>query len=165
MNSETIYEEKIFAKVTGGLLWTMAVVMLILIIFVPILEQEDEGSYLYILFVSLLILFVILALIFGRLVIRVDYQNVMVGFGFIKKRILWENIKEVYQDETSAIKYGGAGIRTTRLEGEWVIAYIIVGGPRVVLRLKEGKFKRFVFSTQNPEEVINVIKGQMVLTK
>jgi hypothetical protein len=165
MNSDTIYEEKIFAKVTGGLLWGMAVVMLIIMIYVTTIEPLDEEPYLYMLFIILFFLFIILGLIFGRLVIRVDYQNVVVGFGIIKKRIPWENIKEVYQDETSAIKYGGAGIRTTRLQGEWVLAYIVVGGPRVVLRMKEGKFKRFVFSTKNPEEVLNVIKGQMVLTK
>lgn len=165
MNSDTIYEERIFAKVTGGLLWAMAVLMLIIMVYVLTIEPVDEEPYLYLLFITMFLLFVILGLIFGRLVIRVDYQKVMVGFGVIKKKIPLENITEVYLDETSALKYGGAGIRTTRLEGEWVMAYIIVGGPRVVLKLNEGRFKRFVFSTKNPEEVINVIKGQMVLTK
>ncbi len=165
MNSDVIYEEKVFAKVTGGLLWAMAIFMLIIMFYVTAIEPLEEEQWLYILFISLFIMFVILGFIFGRLIIRVDYQNVTVGFGVIKKRIPWENIKEVYQDETSALKYGGAGIRTARIEGEWVLAYIIVGGPRVVLGLKEGRFKRFVFSTKNPEEVVNVIKGQMVLTK
>ena len=165
MNSDTIYEEKIFAKLAGGLLWGMAVVMLIILVYTTFIEPVDDEPYLSLLFIVMFIVFVILGLIFGRLVIRVDYQNVVVAFGFIKKRIPWENIKKVYLDETSALKYGGAGIRTTRLDGEWVLAYIVVGGQRVVLKLNDGKFKRFVFSTKNPEEVINVIKGQMVLTK
>ena len=76
----------------------------------------------------------------------------------------WENIEDVYVDETPAIKYGGAGIRTARIKGEWVLVYNVIGGPRVVLKLRVGKYKKFVFSTKNPEEVINVIKGQLVLT-
>jgi hypothetical protein len=165
MNSDIIYEEKIFAKVIGGIFWVVAIAMLAIIFLISALDPEDAEPYINVLLIIMAIIFVILGIIFSKLVIRVDYQNVTVGFGFIKKRVPWENIKEVYQDETSAIRYGGAGIRTARIEGEWVIAYIVVGGPRVVIRLKEGRFKKFVFSTKNPEEVVNVIKGQMVLTK
>ncbi len=89
MNSDIIYEEKIFAKVTGGILWAVAIFMLITLVYVTAIEPLEEEQWLYILFISLFTMFVILGFIFGRLIIRVDYQNVKVGFGVIKKRIPW----------------------------------------------------------------------------
>ena len=52
----------------------------------------------------------------------------------------------------------------SRIKGEWVLVYNVIGGPRCVLKLKEGKFKKFVFSTKNPEEVVNVVKGQLAIS-
>jgi hypothetical protein len=165
MNSEHIYEEKIFAKLTGGLLGAMAVLMLIIMAYLFLVESIDDDPFLFPMFIIMFLVFLLLALNSGILSIKIDYQKITVGFGVFKKRIPWENIEESSIDETSAIKYGGAGIRTARVNGEWVQVFNVVGGPRVVLKLKVGRYKKFVFSTKNPEEVINVINGQLVLTK
>lgn len=41
------------------------------------------------------------------------------------------------------------------------LVYDIVGSPRVVLLLREGKFKEFVFSTRDAEEVVKVVKQRI----
>jgi hypothetical protein len=164
MNSDYIYEEKVFAKIIGGMLGAVTVMMVIILIWQVMFTSLDEVEWLPILFITMFFLFLFLTLTFSRLIIRVSFQGVTVSFGIIKKSIPWENIEGIEIDETSAIKYGGAGIRTARIKGEWVLVYNVIGGPRCALRLKEGRFKRFVFSTKNPEEVVNVIKGQMALT-
>jgi hypothetical protein len=164
MDSDYIYEEKIFAKVIGGLIGVVSAIMLIILIYQIMIGPLGDSQELTIFFLIMFIIFFILTLNFARLIIRLSFQSVTVGYGIIKKRIPMENIEDCEIDKTPAIKYGGAGIRTARINGEWVLVYNVVGGPRCVLKLKEGRFKKFVFSTKNPEEVVNVIKGQIVLT-
>jgi hypothetical protein len=164
MDSDYIYEEKIFAKVIGGLLGVVSAIMLIVLIYQITVGPLGDSPELTIFFLIMFIIFFLLTLNFARLIIRISFQSVTVGYGIIKKRIPLENIENCEIDKTSAVRYGGAGIRTARIKGEWILVYNVVGGKRCVLKLKEGRFKKFVFSTKNPEEVVNVIKGQLVLT-
>ena len=164
MDSDYVYEEKIFAKVIGGLFGVVSVIMLIILIYQITVGPLGDSPEPTMFFLIMFIIFFILTLNFARLIIRISFQSVTVGYGIIKKRIPLENIEDCEIDKTPAIRYGGAGIRTTRIKGEWVLVYNVVGGARCVLKLKEGRFKKFVFSTKNPEEVVNVIKGQLVLT-
>ena len=164
MNSDTIYEEKIFAKIIGGLLGAVSVVMFIIFVYQVLVEPLEDEQWATWLFFIIFLAMLILTAIFARLIIRITYQGISVGFGIVKKRIPWENIEDIDIDKTSAIKYGGAGIRMSRIKGEWVLVYNVIGGPRCVLKLKEGKFKKFVFSTKNPEEIVNVVKGQLAIS-
>ncbi|UCE35883.1 MAG: hypothetical protein JSW00_09955 [Thermoplasmata archaeon] len=163
MNSDYIYEEKIFAKVIGGLLGGISVIMLIILLYQITVSPLGDDPTPTIFFLIMFIIFIILTLMFSRLIIRISFQSITVGFGIIKKRIPLENIENCEIDKTSAIRYGGAGIRTARVKGEWVLVYNVVGGARCVLKLKEGRFKKFVFSTKNPEEIVNIVKGQLAL--
>lgn len=164
MNSDTIYEEKIFAKFIGGILAAVTTVMFIIFVYQVLVEPLEEEEWATWLFLIIFLAMIILTAIFARLIIRITYKGISVGFGFVKKKIPWENIEDCEIDETSAIKYGGAGIRMAKIKGEWVLVYNVIGGSRCVLKLKEGKFKKFVFSTKNPEEVVNVIKGQLAIS-
>jgi hypothetical protein len=164
MNSDIIYEEKIFAKLIGGLLGAVSAVMFIIFIYQILVEPLEEEYWATWLFLIIFLAMMFLTFIFARLIIRITYQGISVGFGIIKKRIPWENIEDCEIDKTSAMKYLGAGIRMAKVKGEWVMVYSIIGGSRCVLKLKEGKFKKFVFSTKNPEEVVNVIKGQLAIS-
>jgi hypothetical protein len=146
-------------------LGAVTVFMIITLAYLILEESADEDPIFVPIFTTIIISLVFLTLNFGRLSIKVDYHTVTVGYGIIKKRIPLENIKDCNIDETPAIKYGGAGIRTIKIKGEWILVFNVVGGPRVALSLRQGRYKKFVFSTKNPEEVINVIKGQLVLTK
>ena len=46
-----------------------------------------------------------------------------------------------------------------------MLVYNIIGGPRVVLSLKKGKFREFVFSTSDPQRVIEIVKQKVGGTK
>ncbi|UCG70065.1 MAG: hypothetical protein JSV09_03345 [Thermoplasmata archaeon] len=163
MDSDYIYEEKIFAKVIGGILGSVMVLMLVIMMYQIIAGPLGDDPAPTLFFLIMFLIFLMLTLIFSRLIIRMTFQSITVGFGIIKRTIPWENISAVRIDETSAIKYGGAGIRMAKVQGKWVLVYNVIGGPRCVLTLKEGRFKEFIFSTKNPEEVINVVTGQIVL--
>ena len=71
------------------------------------------------------------------------------------------DITAVYTDEKSSLKYGGWGVRIRKYKEGWVLAYTTIGYKRVVLELKEHKYKRFIFSTAHPAEVESTIKGQL----
>jgi hypothetical protein len=91
----------------------------------------------------------------------VFFRSVVVGYGIFKRTTFWENIERCYLDEVSSIRYGGWGIRIGRVKGRWRLVYNVIRGPRVVLSLKKGWFREFVFSTKNPEEVMKIV-GQRI---
>ena len=116
-------------------------------------------------FVFLILLLVAILTNFSRLTIRMSPENITVGYGRITRQIPWENIESCYLDETSAIFYGGFGIRFARIRGKWRLVYNIMSTPRVVLALKSGGFQEFVFSTKNPDEVMNLINDRIAGAK
>jgi len=81
-----------------------------------------------------------------------------VGYGLIKKEIPWERIEDCEIDEVSSLRYGGWGIRLTRVGGRWRAAYNVVGISRVVVSLDEGWMGEVAFSTKSPDKVTQVIK-------
>jgi hypothetical protein len=104
------------------------------------------------------LLFLIITINFSTLSIKMTSRSVVVGYGIFNRTIFWENIERCYSDEVSSIRYGGWGIRIGRVKGKWRLVYNVIGGPRVVLALKRGRFNEFVFSTRNPEEVMKVVR-------
>ena len=113
----------------------------------------------------LILLLVAILVNFSRLTIRMSPENITVGYGRITRQIPWENIESCYLDETSAIFYGGVGIRFARIRGKWRLVYNIIATPRVVLSLKAGRFQEFVFSTKNPDEVLSIINDRIAAPK
>ena len=116
-------------------------------------------------FVFLILLLVLVLVNFSRLTIRMSPENITVGYGRVIQQIPWKNIESCYLDETSTIFYGGFGIRFARIRGRWRLVYNIMSTPRVVLSLKTGKFQEFVFSTKNPDEVMNLINDRVAGAK
>ena len=99
---------------------------------------------------------------FGKLVIKATSRSITVKYGIFKREIPWKNVVDFYLDEASPLgSYGGYGIRIGRVNGKSRLVYNVLGGERVVLALKKGKFNEFVFSTNNPEAVMGVIKGRV----
>ncbi|MBZ9571784.1 hypothetical protein KJA15_00360 [Patescibacteria group bacterium] len=116
-------------------------------------------------FLLMFLLFLGVTINFSRLSIRITHLSVKVSYGIFRHIITWENIKNCYLDEASIIRYGGWGIRIGRVKGKWRLVYNVIGAPRVVLLLKKGRFKEFVFSTEKPEEVMNIIREQTARIK
>jgi len=104
------------------------------------------------------LLFLVITVNFSRMIIQITPEYVLVRYGISKQKVPWDNIQACYLDKSSALAYGGSGIRIAKVEGKKRIVYSVVGGPRVVLSLKEGHYDELVFSTENPDEVIKIIK-------
>ncbi|MFA5368338.1 MAG: hypothetical protein WC333_10730 [Dehalococcoidia bacterium] len=99
---------------------------------------------------------------FSRLVIRATPSSLTVAYGVFRQVIPWEDIAGCYEDEVSALfSYGGYGIRMGRVNGKTRLVYNVLGGGRVVLELKKGRFDEFVFSTNDPDAVMGVIKERI----
>ena len=98
---------------------------------------------------------------FNKLAIVITTQHIAVRFGFIKRAIPWGNVNGCYLDDASAIvSYRGWGIRIGRDKDKWRLVYNVIGGPTVVLELNKGRFREFVFSTKNPERVMEIATKQ-----
>jgi hypothetical protein len=98
---------------------------------------------------------------FSRLVIKATSKSLIVSYGMFRRVIPWEDVADCYEDESPAIAYGGYGIRIGRVNGKSRLVYNVLGGGRVVLGLRKGRFNEFVFSTNDPDAVMDVIKGRI----
>lgn len=158
MEPGTIYEEKITSKWIVAILICATGSMLFLLGYQVLVAPIGTPTVLTWFYLIMFLLFLGLTFVFSRLIIKMTPSSISVGFGPLKYVILWQNVEDCFLDETSELKYGGSGIRMTRVEGKSRIVYSIVGGPRVVLSLKEGRYKELAFSTRHPQEVMKVIK-------
>jgi hypothetical protein len=99
---------------------------------------------------------------FSKLVVKATAKSLTVSYGVFKRVIPWEDVADCYPDESSSLgAYGGYGIRIGRVNGKLRLVYNVLGGQCVVLGLKKGKFKEFVFSTNNPDDVMDLIKQRI----
>ena len=99
---------------------------------------------------------------FGKLVIKATSRSITVKYGIFKREIPWKNVVDFYLDEAGSLyAYGGYGIRIGRVNGKSRLVYNVLGGERVVLVLKKGRFNEFVFSTNNPDAVMAVVKSRI----
>lgn len=165
MQIDNIFEEKIFAKGITAILGGISLIFLFLIYYNEFVETILDEVDLFWFYLGMFLLFLGITLTFFQLVIRITHEYILVGFGLIKKKIMFENIMDCRVDERSNMRYGGFGIRISRIEGKWVLVYNLLKSPRIVLSLKEGKYKEFVFSTKNPEEIIVIIKKYILSVK
>jgi len=96
-----------------------------------------------------------------KLDVSVTQYKLKASFGRIKFETPFTNIADIYADDRAGLTYGGWGVRVARLKQGMTLAYSTFGYKRVVVELKTGKYKLFVFSSNNPEELINVVKNRM----
>lgn len=162
---QTIYQEKIFST------WITAIMALLTATFLffllhqifaqPIGARPAPNWF----FLVMFLLFLAVTLNFSVLKITMTTGGLTVNYGIFKHKIRWENIADCYLDESSPLRYGGWGVRIAWVNGKWRLVYNVIGGPRIVLSLKKGAFKEFVFSTKNPEEVMKTIRTRIATPK
>ena len=84
--------------------------------------------------------FVLLAVLFGRLRVRVQQDALVVGFGYvdvIKKRVVYDDVQSIEPVRYSPLgEFGGWGIKWGRGDK---IAWTIRGNQALVMHLKNGK--------------------------
>ena len=158
MQPGAIYEEKIFSKWITAILAPVTALMFFLLGYQILVAPVGSNPAPTWILLILSLLFLGITMIFSRLVIKITPGSVTVGYGIFKHTIPWDNIENCFLDESSAVKYGGSGIRIAKIEGKLRLVYSVIGGPRVVLSLKEGRYQELAFSTRNPGEITRIIK-------
>lgn len=163
-----IYRERVVVWWLSAIMGFIAAIMLALLVYQvtigPFEDIPDLGLILSLLYLFMFILFLFLTLNFSALSITVDEGELWVSFGISRKRYPFSGITGVRRDTTSAISYGGFGIRMVRIEGRSRLAYTVPRVPRIVISLEGFRFDEFVLSTRNPEDLMAIIKTQMGLS-
>ena len=165
-SDDVLYEETLpFPLATVATLAILFVTLLMLVLFILQLVSGPLGNrpapdWFYLVMFILMAAITFLVANFRVLTIRMTGQSVTVAYGLIKKTILWGDIKECFLDSSSPLGYGGWGARLARVEGRWRLVFNVVGASGVVLRLRQGRAREFMFSTKNPEQVLAVITQQ-----
>ncbi len=158
--AENLYQERILSRwtvVIGTVVTAVMLFMLIYqIIFGPVGDRPAPNWFFLIMF----LLFLGITINFSFLRIAITAHYLIVAYGVFKRMILWREIENCYLDDASILNYYGWGIRIGRVRGKWRLVYNVIGSPRVVLTLKTAGFKEFVFSTNQPDKVMAIVKRQ-----
>ncbi|UCF08274.1 MAG: hypothetical protein JSW28_00860 [Thermoplasmata archaeon] len=165
MEHDVIYHERFTAKGFIAILSPITVFMLVIMMYHLLVESAEPFLFWTLFYITIFIAFLLLTINFATLTITMTSESITVGFGILKRKIPIVNIADCNRDDVSSVKYGGFGIRVAKIKGKKRLVYNTIGTPRVLLSLKEGRFPEFVFSTKSPEEVINVIRAQLSLTR
>jgi len=159
--SELYYRERIFSKFNAGIFAVVVGFLLFSLIYQltvgPLGSKPANNQTL----IVMILIFAAIGINFSTLSIAINPEGLRVGYGLLNNTIPWKNIESSYLDKTSVIMYGGWGIRLGRVKGKWRLVYNVFRGPRVVLVLKKGWYREFVFSTRNPQEMMKIIGQQL----
>ncbi len=165
-NGDTQYEETLpFPLITVVMVVLLLIALQMLSLFVvqmvagPIGDPPAPDWFYLVMFIFMMAITFLVAN-FRVLVIRITGQSVTVAYGLIKRTIPWGDIESGCRDESSPLGYGGWGARIARIEGRWRLAFNVIGAPGVVLRLRKGRVREFMFSTKKPEQVLAIIARQ-----
>ena len=163
MSADELYEEDLpFPLITVVTAVILLIAMLMLVLFViqlvagPIGDPPAPDWFYLVMFIFMSAITFLVAN-FRVLAIRITGQSVTVAYGLIKRTIPWGDIESGFPDNSSPLGYGGWGARIARIEGRWRLAFNVAGAPGVVLRLRKGRVREFMFSTKNPEQVLSII--------
>ena len=126
--------------------------------FIP---DADAPAFFWLIMALVMLVITAFLMTLTKLDISVTRYNLKASLGLIKFETPITNIADVYSDEKMGWVYGGWGIRVAKLQKGLTLAYSTIGYKRVIVELKTGKYKLFVFSASNPEEFISAIKNQM----
>ena len=166
MKADEIYQETIPFPVGSLVLVIMTgITALFIFLFVYQLTIGPVGdrsapNWFYLIMLVIFAGVTVLMTNFTKLAVSLTPDAITVAYGRIKYTIPWHNIAGCYLDKNPGIVYGGWGIRLGKARGKSVLVYNVIGSPRVILELKEGRFEQFAFSTKHPEEVMAVVQQQ-----
>lgn len=154
-----IYEERLFSKWITLLLGVVTAIMLGLtmrqwLTVLPTARTEWFNPVFFLFFLAL-------TMNFARLTVVITDERATIGYGVIRHHVRWQDIEDCYPDEASVARYGGWGIRLGWYEGKRRLVYNVMGAPRVVLLRRNSSFPELVFSTGNPQEVVEKVRAEL----
>ena len=94
-----------------------------------------------------------------RLTIEPDAINL--SFGRFKTVIGYGDIESYERDTKSGLAYGGWGYRMSLTKDGWVKAYILAGKHKIDLKLKTGRYRHIIFSTDQPDTVMEILRERL----
>ncbi len=158
MSLDTVYEEDIPSKWVTRIL-TLATTFFVLLFIHQLIEgSEGDNPTVRAIFPILSLFFLGLLLIFRTLTVRMTTDNVTVAYGPISYSVPLKDITDVRADETSALRYGGAGIRLAPVGGKLRLVFSVIGGQRVIIGMSGRRIGELVFSTDRPDEIVKLIE-------
>ncbi len=158
---ESVYEERIFSGWLAVIVGAASVALFGLFLNQCLVGPVGTRPAPDWILLAVALLLLVITVNFATLTIKVTAHGISVGYGIIRHNIPWGNVADCYQDKTSAVWYGGFGIRLGLVNRKWRLVYNTIGDPRVVIRKREGRIQEFVFSTRNPEGVIRAIRERL----
>ena len=168
VNTQTIYEEKIGFSLVRKPVFVFAsltIAFSLLYAYGRLSGHMDEDPIPLWFAVTVLVALALFTLFLANLrtlSIKMTDEGAVVGFGIFRAKIRWEDVRGCHLDEgsslLSAANWGvSMGFRGGRLRR----MYNVKGCPRVVLEMKRGR-NVLVFSTKNPDAVMDVIRQRIV---
>ena len=168
MDTNTVYKETLSSammKVVIAIMGAITIMFLVFYIYQTTGGRIDDSPNWYWLMMFLIFAVVTVFLTsFRKLAITITSSNITVRYGILKSVIQWKNVEKCLYDKDSSFGYGGFGLRLARGHGTWIRAFNLMNRPRIALDLKTGKSKRIVFSTDNPDQIMEIAKQQGIST-
>lgn len=104
---------------------------------------------------------IVLAINYRTMKVEVDDQGVVVGFGFIRRRVSWEEVRSYRLVRGPEPRRGDLGYNINRVMGVWRASYIGPVPERVLFRLRRGLIREVFISVTRPEEFMKIIDGRI----
>jgi len=165
-NGNLIYKEKVSSKLTLVLFLVFAILSFSLFIWRVTTRSLDIIA---IIFLCLFFLFLFYSVNYKTLIIHVAKQSLKLTFGIFTWTIPFENIESCQLDDDlpMLMKYGGAGIHFMMIRKRYRVSFNFLEHSRVVIGLKRkaGLVKDISFSTCQPTELVQLIRGAIVANK
>ena len=167
IESKIIYEEKVRFPLIRGVVVLFSVLTIAFLIAYS--YQRITGQlglnpvplWFAITILSALAVFTLFLANLITLSIKMTEEGVVVGFGIFRAGVRWENVRGCDLDRVSSfLSAANWGVSMGFVGGRWRRMYNVMGYQRVELEMKRGR-RALVFSTKNPDAVIDVIKGRI----
>jgi len=141
--------------------WLLFGVFVVLALLFPLLAyletqgliQEENPGPVWFNWVMTIIFFLVTLFLYQFRQLRIEYKLgvLLVGYSFLRSKILFNDIESVELDTYNALwSFGGYGLRTRFYRGKVHIVYNIPAKKCVKITLKN-KNKIFIFSTNKPD--------------
>jgi hypothetical protein len=89
--------------------------------------------------------------------LTIEPAAINLAFGRFKTVVRYEDIEGFERDTRSGLAYGGWGYRIALTKDGWAKAYTLIGKNKIDLKLKSGRYRHIIFSTDHPDTVMEIL--------
>jgi membrane protein YdbS with pleckstrin-like domain len=165
MNRKKLEDQTYFERITSSgttrLFLFLAVLFMLLFAWRFLLTGWRIFSGILLILTALFIFYVIN---YRVLEITITTTHLKLKFGIISSKTILANIQSVDLDNSPpVIKYGGAGVHFAFVKGQYRAFYNFLEYPRILVNLKkkQGWVKALVFSSRQPDKVIEILNKRI----